>query len=80
MTNQFFILHDLANNTEVKINGYDAYLEYFKEEIVPEGLGTRYMFQEVTKSKQTYHFRIVTERQGCIGGVPNRFAPKRVDT
>lgn len=61
MTNQFYILHDLANDTEIRIVGYEAYLEYFKNVLRPDGYGTRYLFSEITKANQCYHYRIVQE-------------------
>lgn len=77
MTNQYYILHDLANETEIRIAGYDSYLDYFRNVLLPDGLGTRYLYAEVTKATQTYHYRIVTEKPGYIGYVHNRLAPMR---
>lgn len=61
MVNQIYVLHDICNNTKVVCRGYDAYLEYYQQELKPAGLGTRYMFSEVTRAKQFYHFRLCTE-------------------
>lgn len=77
MTNLYFILHDLTNNTETRIAGYGAYIEYFKNVLLPDGLGTRYLFSEVTRKQQIYHYCIVSEKPGYIGYVRNRLAPKR---
>lgn len=67
MTNQYYILHDLANDTEIRIAGYEAYLDYFKNVLRSDGLGTRYLYSEVTKAQQYYHYRIVVENPGYAG-------------
>lgn len=77
MTNLYFILHDLENDTEIRIAGYYEYLDYFRNVLLPDGFGTRYLYAEVTKATQTYHYRIVSEKPGYIGYVRNRIAPKR---
>lgn len=61
MTNGMYIIHDTRNNTEIRCVDYDAYIIYYQSELKPEGLGTRYMFSEVSKAKQSYHFRLVME-------------------
>lgn len=77
MTNSFFYLYDTEEGTCIKIKGYKEYLKYFKSELIPKGLGTRYLHSEITRVKQVYHYRIVTEKPGYIGYVRNRLAPKR---
>lgn len=61
MTNGIYVLHDPRNDTKVICRDYDAYIAYYQEELKPMGLGTRYMFAEVTKAKQFYHFRLCYE-------------------
>lgn len=77
MTNTFFYLYDTEKGTYVEIKGYDEYLRYFRTELLPNGLGTRYMYCHNTKSTQRYYYRIVTEKPGYIGYVRNRLAPNR---
>lgn len=61
MTNGCYIIHDLRNGTEIRCEDYDVYLTYFNNELKPEGLGTRYLFSEITKARQCYHLRLVEE-------------------
>ena len=61
MTNGCYIIHDLRNDTEIRCADYDAYINYFQNELKPEGLGTRYLFSEITKARQCYHLRLVKE-------------------
>lgn len=67
MTNQYYILHDLANNTEIRISSYEVYIDYFKNVLRPDGYGTRYLYSEITRANQYYHYRIVEEKP-CYTG------------
>lgn len=61
MTNGVYIVHDLRDDTEIRCEDYNAYIHFFQNELKPKGYGTRYLFSEVTKAKQCYHLRLVTE-------------------
>lgn len=77
MTNVFFYLYDTETGSCMEIKGYEEYLKYFRSELLPNGLGTRYLYADNTRSTQRYHYRIVHEKPGYIGYVRNRLAPKR---
>ena len=61
MTNGMYIIHDTRNNTVICCEDYVTYITYYQDVLKPEGLGTRYMFSEISKAKQLYHFRLVVE-------------------
>ena len=75
MTNSVYILHDLQTNEKIVIKGYEAYIQFFTEQLLPFGLGTRYLYSEVTRVAQYYHLRLVFEKPGYVGGVRNAKAP-----
>lgn len=75
MTNTVYILHDLQTQEKIVINGgYEAYIQFFIEQLKPFGYGTRYLFSELTRGTQYYHLRLVSE-PGHVGGVRNAKAP-----
>lgn len=67
MTNGVYVIHDTRNDTKIVCHDYDAYITYYQEELKPEGLGTRYLFSEITKAKQYYHFRLCIEKRSENG-------------
>ena len=75
MTNSVYILHDLQTNEKIVIKGYEAYIQFFTEQLKPFGYGTRYLFSEITRVAQYYHLRLVSEKPGYVGGVRNAKAP-----
>lgn len=75
MTNSVYILHDLQTQEKIVIKGYEAYIQFYTEQLLPSGLGTRYLFCEVTRAAQYYHLRLVSEKPGHVGGVRDAKAP-----
>lgn len=75
MTNIVYVLHDLQTSEKIMIKGYEAYIQFFNEELLPFGYGTRYLYSEITQASQYYHLRLVTEKPGYVGGVRNAKAP-----
>lgn len=75
MTNSFYVLHDLQTQGKIVIKGYEAYIQFFTEQLKPFGYGTRYLFSEVTRVAQFYHLRLVIEKPGYVGGARNEKAP-----
>ena len=61
MTNCEYVIHADNGIVLTVCKGYEAYLEYYRNEIKPSGFGTRYMKSVITRRKQFYHLELVKE-------------------
>ena len=58
MQQEKYVIHDM-DGTIVVFDDYDLYIEHFKTVYKPEGLGTRWKYNKITRKWREVHMDLV---------------------
>ena len=58
MCGERYVVHDMDGTFEI-FDDYELYIEHFKQVYLPAGLGTRWIYNRITKKWREVHMDLV---------------------